>query len=99
MEIKIEQQERLTSLYLKGRFDAHTTQIFFQAISDIAATTDKLLIDLSQVNFIDSRGLAALISAQHRYGSHLSLRGVQDAVRLIFEITRLDSIFRFENSA
>ncbi len=95
MEIRTESQGSTTFLYLLGRFDAHTTQLFHSKTLDIQG---RLIIDLTQVNFIDSRGLAALIGLYHRLGTLLTLRAPQDAVRLIFEITRLDQVFIFEQS-
>jgi anti-anti-sigma factor len=96
MEIQIAHQDQTTLLFLKGRFDAHTMQEFDQIAMSI---NGPLVVDLTQVNFIDSRGLAALVSLQHRLGHLLSLRGVKDAVRLIFEITRLDNVFQFETAS
>ncbi len=93
MEIKTLTEVETTVMYLSGRFDAHTTQAFSEAA---ALLNGRLVVDLAQVIFIDSRGLAALISVYHRLGALLTLRDPQDAVRLIFEVTKLDQIFLFE---
>lgn len=56
----------------------------------------KLVVDLSQVNFIDSSGLGALLSgfktANLRSGS-LVLTGLQSRVQSMFELTRLHRVF------
>lgn len=56
----------------------------------------QLVIDLSQVNFIDSSGLGALLSgfksANLRSGS-LVLAGLQSRVQSMFELTRLHRVF------
>jgi len=56
-----------------------------------------LYVDLSLVRYIDSSGLAALIEAMQKvnqYGGHLALFGIRENVRTIFQISRLDLVFR-----
>ena len=55
-----------------------------------------IVIDLSQVPYVDSSGLAIFIDALQRvqqYGGKLALAGLQDNVRLVFQISRLDKVF------
>ncbi len=56
----------------------------------------QLVVDLSQVSFIDSSGLGALLSgfksANLRSGS-LVLAGLQSRVQSMFELTRLHRVF------
>ncbi|WP_278002508.1 anti-sigma factor antagonist [Nodosilinea sp. P-1105] len=60
---------------------------------------ETLIIDLSQTNFIDSSGLGSLVigyrACQSR-GIAMVLRGVQEQVRMVFELTSLDQLFVFE---
>ena len=54
------------------------------------------MVDLSRVTYIDSSGLAALIEAMQKMdgcGGKLVLAGLQENVRPIFEIARLDQVF------
>ncbi len=95
MDIKVESAFRVSTIFLTGRFDAHTTEAFRAAVGTIQ--DGQLTIDLAEVTFIDSRGLAALINVYHRFGSALKLRSPQDAVKLIFEVTNLDQVFPFES--
>src|SRR3954469_24489661 len=57
----------------------------------------RLVVDLSQVPYIDSSGIAVLIGAmqslEHEGGIFL-LAGAQDGVRTIFESAKLDQYFR-----
>src|SRR3954462_6252892 len=57
----------------------------------------RLAVDLSQVPYIDSSGIAVLIGAmqslEHEGGLFL-LAGAQDGVRTIFESAKLDQYFR-----
>ena len=59
----------------------------------------RLLIDLSQVEYIDSSGLGMLIRIQKiavRNGGNVVLKGVQGIVRELFEMTRLTAIFTIQ---
>jgi anti-sigma B factor antagonist len=57
----------------------------------------RLVVDLSQVPYIDSSGIAVLIGAmqslEHEGGVFL-LAGPQEGVRMIFESAKLDQYFR-----
>ena len=68
-------------------------QLFDHILSQGA---QKILLDLADVPFIDSRGLAALIAGYRMFGSdgrNFQLAGLQDQPRLLLEITKLDTIF------
>ena len=59
----------------------------------------RLLIDLSQVEYIDSSGLGMLIRIQKiafRNGGNVVLKGVQGLVRELFEMTRLTALFHIQ---
>jgi anti-sigma B factor antagonist len=56
---------------------------------------------MTQVEFMDSSGLATLVGALkwcRRNGSQLKLVGLVQRVRNIFEISRLESIFQIYDS-
>ena len=58
---------------------------------------ERIVIDLSRATYIDSAGLAALILAMQQveaYGGKFFLSGLEETLRLIFETSRLDRIFR-----
>jgi len=59
------------------------------------------VIDLVKVDFMDSSGLAALVkglSATRSSGCHLVICNLQAPVRMIFELTQMDSVFEiYEN--
>ncbi len=57
----------------------------------------RILVDMSGVSYIDSSGLALFIEAMQRiqaYGGFFGLYGLRPTVRTIFEIARLDQVFR-----
>jgi anti-anti-sigma factor len=57
---------------------------------------DIVLIDLSEISFMDSSGLSALVSVQRtiRTGQgKLYLCGINEQVKMVFELTRMDRVF------
>ncbi|MEO7166199.1 MAG: STAS domain-containing protein [Spartobacteria bacterium] len=85
-------------LPLEGEIDLHVSpQIGASLTSLIAKKPAQVVVDLSKVSYIDSSGLAVLIEAMQsvgRYGGKFALSGLQEGVRPIFEIARLDQVFR-----
>ena len=57
---------------------------------------ERVVVDLSKVSYIDSSGLAVLIEGMQNveaYGGKFILAGIQENVKPIFEIARLDQVF------
>jgi anti-sigma B factor antagonist len=84
-------------LPLKGEIDLHVSpRVESSLASMIAKRPEHVVVDLSGVTFIDSSGLAVLIKAMQdlkEYGGKLTLAGINNDVRSIFEIARLDRVF------
>ncbi len=56
----------------------------------------RMIVDLAKVPYMDSSGVATLVEAMQiarKSGTRLVLCGMQDKVRSIFEIARLDRVF------
>ena len=85
-------------LPLEGEIDLHVSpQISASLASIIKRKPATVVVDLSKVSYIDSSGLAVLIEAMQNvggYGGKFALAGLQEAVQPIFEIARLDQVFR-----
>ena len=85
-------------LPLEGEIDLHVSpRVSASLATMIDERPSQLVIDLSRVSYIDSSGLAVLIEAMQNvaeYGGNFALAGLQDNVRPIFEIARLDQVFR-----
>ena len=93
LSIKTEQTNNEVTLKLSGRLDASQVT---KLVSSLNTIKQNIRLDLAGVNFVDVRGLSALFaqkqkSAQDQY--EFSMTNVQDSVRLIFEITKLDQVF------
>lgn len=62
----------------------------------ITSGTSVLLVDCSQVSFMDSSGLGALVSINkmvHQAGSQLRICSLQGQARMLFEMTNLHHFF------
>ena len=59
-------------------------------------TPTRVIVDLSEVPYMDSSGVATLVEGMQiasRGGTKFILLGLQERVRSIFEIARLDTVF------
>jgi len=84
-------------LPLEGEIDLHvSTRVAASLAALIEQKPPRLVVDLSRVSYIDSSGLAVLIEGMQNveaYGGKFILAGLQENVRPIFEIARLDQVF------
>jgi anti-sigma B factor antagonist len=61
----------------------------------------KFLIDFTNTGYIDSSGLGALVSLSKKIreqSGELRLAGLNDDLRTLFELTKLDSLFAINES-
>ena len=83
---------------LKGEIDLHRSAEVRETLKPlIARKTKRILLNFSGVTYIDSSGLAVLIETLQRvqsYGGKFAIFGLQESVKAIFSIARLDQIFR-----
>ena len=96
MELRFEEKEGvLVVTPLAARLDAIAAPEFRSQVGERAQGRAALVLDLGKVAFIDSSGLAAVISVLKRLAPGGSLRVVapNDAVKSLLKITRLEKIF------
>jgi anti-sigma B factor antagonist len=68
-----------------------------QIIERIDGGLRKLVIDFASAAYVDSSGLGVLVSLSKRVresGGQLRLSGLNDDLRVLFELTRLDTVFQ-----
>ena len=65
-----------------------------QELTEIAS--DRVILDLSQVEFLDSSGLGAVVGSMKNLGRErkLDLAALTPTVEKVFRITRMDRVFR-----
>ena len=102
VKIMIAEEYQLIVLQPHGRLDSEGGKALEKhLVSLVPQPHDLCVIDPTQVDFMDSSGLVALVTGlkeARKSGCRLVLCNVQAPLRLIFELTRLDSVFEiFEN--
>ena len=80
-----------------GEIDLNCSLDFQQALLRLMdAHPSRIVINLAGVSYMDSSGVASLVkllSRVRKSGLSLRLAAMNDRVRSVFEITRLDSVF------
>ncbi len=83
-------------VHASGELDAESGSQLRTILSDaFAARPEAVVVDLTDLSFIDSVGLSVLVSAHQRGeadGIPLEIHSVPPACRRVFEITRLDEV-------
>jgi anti-sigma B factor antagonist len=102
MDLRTETANGVSILTLDGRFDAYevprVNEWFEQTTSVNPA---KVVVNMTDVKFVDSSALALLVKGMKRcrqQGGDLVLCNLQQPVRIIFELTRLDKAFNITSS-
>jgi anti-sigma B factor antagonist len=97
MEYKTRSRSNVQVMELMGRFDTYTAAPIREWLEEATANGQaRIVVNLGNVNFLDSTGLATLVQGMKRCRQtegDLRLCNLQQPVRLIFELTRLDKAF------
>lgn len=98
MQIKQREANEVVILDLSGEIDISTSPEVRKSFDQLVKQQKKkILLNFTEVAYIDSSGLATLVEMLQRlkrYGGSLRLSGVAEKVRGLFEITKLDKLFR-----
>jgi anti-anti-sigma factor len=96
--IEKEQLGKVTLVKLAiGSLDTNVAADIRESLSQIVQTTnDVILLDLGQVHFMDSSGLAAIVYCfkMTEMKDQLAICGVNERVLQLFQITKLHAIVR-----
>ncbi len=97
MQINSEEKNGIMIFKVTGDIDINTSpevkKSFDRIISD---KKDKIIINLKEVGYVDSSGLATLVEILKNlraFGGKLKLTNLSPKVKGLFEITRLDKLF------
>lgn len=99
-----EEITRIVTVTINTRLDAFSAPDFRMQIQELFAHGVKyLVIDLSQTPFLDSAGIAVLVSAlkqcRQRGGDVRLVMPQFEPVKRIFELTKFDRVFEMKASA
>ncbi len=85
-------------LHLSGEIDLNEKpKVMAQLDPLLDNRSNPIVIDLSEVTYVDSSGIAIFIDALQRarqYGGRIGLTSLRENVRMVFEIAKLDQVFQ-----
>lgn len=93
-------QSALTIIQPSGALNAASAHDLQSQFSEHIAADNSagLMVDMSQVESLDSAGLVSLISAlrtARTVSKRFCLCSVPPSIRIVFELTQLDQVFEF----
>ena len=101
MDYQIQTAEPFTVIALSGEVDLKYSPKAREQILKYLAKNKDVLVDLSQVSYIDSSGVASLVEGL-QFAKNKSLRfalvGVSRAAMQVLQIARLDRVFTIYDS-
>ena len=96
MRLKESVEEGIAILAMEGEIDLHYAPVLRTLLQGkVKERCPALVLDLARVTFIDSAGLAAIVEYfrdASRYEGVLCLAGLNENLRTVFEIVRLDQV-------
>lgn len=96
MEYKTITEGSCSIITLTGDVDLETSPQAREQILQALKNNQHVLVDLSEVEYIDSSGIASLVEGyQDAKGRNLSigLVNISDAARQVLQLARLDQVF------
>ncbi len=91
-------KDNVAILSINGEVDMFSSPQARNAIMELVKKrVPRVIVELSEVSYMDSSGVATLIEGLQlcqKYNGLLVVAGLRDNVREVFELTRLDKIFQ-----
>lgn len=102
MTFQVETEGDLTVIAVEGQLIVGNRQELKQTVLDALENgARKFLIDFAGTGYIDSSGLGVLVSLSKKireHGGELRLANLNDDLRSLFELTKLDTLFQIAKS-
>lgn len=102
MAFELKREGDVTVVEVDGQLIVGNRQELKQRVLDeVEQGARNFLIDFARTGYIDSSGLGVLVSLSKKireHGGELRLSGLNDDLRTLFELTKLDTLFRITDS-
>lgn len=102
MSFSIQKQSDVLVVEVEGQLIVGNRQELKQKVLDeLEGGERKFLIDFTQTGYIDSSGLGVLVSLSKKIreqGGELRLANLNDDLKTLFELTKLDTLFHIADS-
>jgi anti-sigma B factor antagonist len=97
MQVRELIDDGLPVLQITGEVDmAHSPELREVLAAHAEAKREALLVDFTEVKYIDSSGLATLVEYVQKaseFGGRIALGGLSESVQTIFDMVRLNEVF------
>jgi anti-anti-sigma factor len=102
MSFRVSKQDAVTVVDVEGQLIVGNRQELKQRVlEEIDKGDRKFVIDFSNTGYIDSSGLGVLVSLSKKIreqGGELRLASLNEDLRTLFELTKLDTLFRIADT-
>jgi anti-sigma B factor antagonist len=102
MGFDVKKQNDVTVIDVEGQLIVGNRQELKQRVmEELENGSRKFLIDFSNTGYIDSSGLGVLVSLSKKIreqGGELRLANLNEDLRTLFELTKLDTLFHIANN-
>ena len=100
MEIKLTQQDNITTAHLIGRLDTPASQEISQNMDELqAAAAHTLILDCSELEYISSSGLRIFLTirkAAAAKGGNVIVKDINNDIRQVFMMTGFLNLFEIQ---
>jgi anti-sigma B factor antagonist len=100
MSFSLARNGQAVEVIIEGELVVDSSRELKQAIlEELDGGARRVRIDLERAGYIDSAGLAMLVSLSKRFreaGAELRLAHLNGDLRTLFQLTKLDTLFRFD---
>ena len=101
MGFRVVAKDDVTLIEVGGQLIVGNRQLLKEQVLDQLERGDrKFIVDFSKTDYIDSSGLGVLVTLSKKIreqGGQLSLVGLSEDLRTLFELTKLDTLFIFSD--
>jgi anti-sigma B factor antagonist len=102
MGFTVGKQDGVTVVDVEGQLIVGNRQeLKAKVLEELEGGERKFVIDFSRTGYIDSSGLGVLVSLSKKIreqGGELRLSSLNEDLRTLFELTKLDTLFRIADS-
>ena len=96
LQLETEQAQNETIVHCVGRITSSTSSLLQGKVRELIPEKKTIALDLSQVSYMDSSGLGALVAvwaSAKKAGCELKLISLSDRLKELFHLTSLDKLF------
>ena len=101
MVLEVKQVDQAMVIALSGDVDLQTSPEVRKGLLDALGSSGTLVVDMCEVSYIDSSGVASLVEAfqtAKTKGAFFSLANVSPAAMRVLNLARLDRVFTVHTS-